>query len=224
MTVSPQTKTNECLLETHDLSRSYGAFQAVKPVDLTLYPRDLIALVGPNGSGKSTLLMCLSGLLRPSSGTVLVGGFDLYRDERPARQRLAYVPDVPVFYHELTAWEHLRFIALAHNAEEGFEERAEKLLREFGLWEARDLYPHVYSRGMRLKLGLALAMIRPLSVLLLDEPSSALDPESTDELSAQLLDLTQTGAAVLLTTHDTHFAEMMNAKIWKIRDGSLSFE
>jgi ABC-2 type transport system ATP-binding protein len=209
------------LLQAQNLSRSYGEFQALKPTDLTLGSGDLVALTGPNGSGKTTLLLCLSGLLRPTTGDIRVGGFDLYTDERQARERLAYVPDVPVFYQELTAWEHLLFIAQAHHALNGFETRAETLLREFGLWEARHLFPHAYSRGMRLKLGVVLALVRPFSVLLLDEPSSALDVESTAGLCEKLVELSAGRMAILLTTHDPHFAQQLGAQIWQIRDGII---
>ena len=209
------------LLETNNLSRRYGDYQALKPTDLALYPGDVVTLTGPNGAGKSTLLLCLSGLLGPTTGTICVDGHDLYEEEREAREGLAYVPDVPIFYPELTAWEHLRFIALAHRAEKDFDARAEKLLREFGLWEARDLFPHAYSRGMRLKLGLALALIRPFKVLLLDEPSSALDAESTELLADKLADLRDDGSAVLLSTHDAQFAGGLRAKIWTMSDGAL---
>ncbi len=79
----------------------------------------MVALTGPNGAGKTTLLHCLSGLLRPSTGQVSIAGYDLYAEERNAKRNLAFVPDVPRFYTELTAWEHLRFIALAHEAGSG---------------------------------------------------------------------------------------------------------
>jgi ABC-2 type transport system ATP-binding protein len=191
----------EPILTASELSRSYGKFQALAPIDLALNGGEITALTGPNGAGKTTLLLCLSGLLRPSRGEVKVEGFDLYRDERQAKQRLAYVPDVPRFYQELTAWEHLRFVALAHDAGDGFERRVEGSLREFGLWEAKDLYPHHFSRGMRLKLGLLLALIRPFKVLLLDEPTSALDPDATALLVQKLHQLRYDGAAILLSTH-----------------------
>ncbi len=118
-----------------------------------------------------------------------MAGHSLVTEESEAYRALAYVPDVPIFYHELTAWEHLQFIALAHKWDTGFEKRAEDLLRAFGLWEARNLYPHAYSRGMRLKLGLLLALIRPFQVLLLDEPASALDAEVRTSLPIHSLSL-----------------------------------
>jgi ABC-2 type transport system ATP-binding protein len=211
------------MLVVHNLSRVYGDYHALQPVDFSLAPGDLVALVGPNGSGKSTLLMCLSGLLRPTTGEIRLQGFDLYQDECQARQRLAYVPDVPVFYQELTAWEHLKFMALAHHVSEGFEKRAKAILEEFGLWQARHLFPQAFSRGMRLKLGLALALIRPFEVLLLDEPNSALDSESTESLCRKLGKLSATGKAILLTTHDLNFSVILNAVQWSIRDGAIAF-
>ena len=213
----------EPMLEANDLSRKYGAFEALKRTSLSLFAGDLVALTGPNGAGKSTLLLCLSGLLSPSTGEIRVEGHDLYEEEQAARRRLAYVPDVPVFYQELTAWEHLYFMALAHEVmDDGFETRAERLLRDFGLWESRDMYPHAYSRGMRLKLGLALALIRPFKVLLLDEPSSALDEQSTALLADRLARLRDEGAAVLLSTHDPQLTVNIQAKIWSMSEGTLA--
>lgn len=209
------------LLEARDISRSFARFQALAPTNLQLAAGELVAITGPNGAGKSTLLLCLSGLLRPTTGRVLVEGYDLYRDERYAKQRLAFVPDVPRFYPELTVWEHLEFIALAHNAHDGFGQRAERLLTEFDLWEARHLFPHALSRGMGLKLGLLIALIRPFRVLLLDEPGSALDAESTVILREKLAELRTQGAAILLTTHSAELAGGLADKTWMMQRGGL---
>jgi ABC-2 type transport system ATP-binding protein len=208
-------------LTVSDLSRTYGSFQALAPVSFTLEAGQIAVLTGPNGAGKSTLLNCLSGLLRPTTGTIAVAGHDLYADEREAKRHLAFVSDVPRFYTELTAWEHLQFIALAHNAGDGFAGRAEQLLRRFGLWEARDLYPHNYSRGMRLKLGLLLALIRPFRALLLDEPTSALDAESIELLMACLAELRQQGAGILLSTHAPAIAQGLADRHWTLHNGRL---
>ncbi len=207
-----------CALE---ISRSYGKFQALAPVDLTLNEGQVVVLTGPNGAGKTTLLHCLSGLLRPSTGSVSIAGYDLYAEESQAKRHLAFVPDVPRFYTELTAWEHLQFIALAHAAGEGFSERAEALLREFDLWEARNLYPHNYSRGMRLKLGLLMALIRPFKVLLLDEPTSALDSESTTLLLARLDALRTQGVGILFSTHNPEIAHSIADRHLGLHSGQL---
>lgn len=210
------------LLEATNLSHCYGTYQALAPLDLTLNPGEISVLEGPNGAGKSTLLLCLSGLLRPTSGEIWVDGQDLNSDEPAAKRALAFVPDVPRFYLELTAWEHLRFIASAHDAAEGFDSRAEALMKEFGLWEARDLFPHHYSRGMSLKLGLLFALIRPFKILLLDEPASALDAESKRLLNQHLVGLRARGAAILLSTHDPRLKHGLADQVYTMEDGQLS--
>ncbi len=207
-----------------EISKKYDSFQVLSPASFNLNAGEITVLSGPNGSGKTTLLSCLSGLIRPTTGTVTVGGFDLYRDEVEVRKRMAFVPDVPRFYLELTAWEHLRFIAAAHGALSGFDARAEELMHKLGLWEARNLFPHHYSRGMRLKLGLALAFIRPFEVLLLDEPTSALDRESVDMLKEELRSCRARGTAVLLATHDPQLIEQLGDRKMDIRNGVVEFE
>ena len=97
----------EPVLQAVDISRRFGEYQALKPTHFDLSPGQTVILSGPNGAGKSTLLLVLSGLLAPTTGQVVVDGHNLYEDEPAARRALAYVPDVPAFYHELTAWEHL---------------------------------------------------------------------------------------------------------------------
>jgi ABC-2 type transport system ATP-binding protein len=191
------------------------------PTDLTLRSDEIAVLSGPNGAGKTTLLLCLSGLLRPTTGAITIDGHDLYREEKEAKRQLAFVPDVPRFYTELTAWEHLYFIAQAHQVGDGFPQRSEALLREFGLWDSRDLYPHNYSRGMRLKLGLLIAFIRPFKVLLLDEPTSALDVESASLLVERLKQLCQNGASILLSSHDPNLARDLADRTLRIRNGTV---
>lgn len=207
-----------CLVVT-ELSKKYASFVALAPASFGLNAGEITILSGPNGSGKTTLLSCLSGLIRPSGGTVTVAGFDLYRDEIEVRRRLVFVPDVPRFYLELTAWEHLRFIAMSNDSMGDFDQRAEVLLRNLGLWEAKDLFPHNFSRGMRLKLGLALALIRPFEVLLLDEPTSALDAEGVELMIKELRRLRELGAAILLSTHDPNLSNLLGDRTITIRHG-----
>jgi ABC-2 type transport system ATP-binding protein len=208
-------------LVVQELSKKYDSFVALAPTNFELMGGEISILSGPNGSGKTTLLSCLTGLVPPSSGIVKVMGYDLYKDEVEVRRRLIYVPDVPRFYLELTAWEHLRFIALANGVEKDFEQRAERLMRKYGIWEAKDLFPHHYSRGMRLKLGLALALIRPFDVLMLDEPTSALDEEGVSMLVDELRSLRNAGAAILLTTHDPGLIDQLADRRLLIRNGEI---
>lgn len=211
-------------LVVSELSKKYDSFLALAPVSFVLKAGEITVLYGPNGSGKTTLLSCLSGLIRPSSGTVAVDGYDLYRDEVEVRRRMVFVPDVPRFYLELTAWEHLRFIAMANDVLQDFDQRAEILLRKLGLWEARDLFPHHFSRGMRLKLGLALALIRPFQVLLLDEPTSALDKEGVGMLMNEMRNYREQGATILLSTHDPNLIDQLGDRTMVIHNGVIKVE
>ena len=137
------------------------------------------------------------------------------------KRRLSFLPDFPHFYQELTVWEHIRFIALAHSVEKGFEKRADILLNEFDLTEARDIYPHALSRGMRLKLSIILCLIRPFSVLLMDEPTSVLDPVGTAILYEKLLSLSADGAAIIITTHDLSLANRLGGRTVQMQRGHI---
>jgi ABC-2 type transport system ATP-binding protein len=209
------------LLQVKNVSRFFGEFQAIHPLDFAIPSGEIVVLSGANGAGKTTLLNCISGLLRPSTGNVIVEGFDLYRDEVNAKRRLAYVPDVPHFYQELTTWEHLQFICMAFGVNQSWEQQAEIILREFGLWESRELYPHNLSRGMRLKLGITLALVRPFKVLLMDEPTSALDVESSSNLIKNLMNLRDRGCAILITSHDQNLVERLGGINWRMEEGNL---
>ncbi len=211
-------------LEVKDLSKKYDSFVALKPTSFELHGGEITILSGPNGSGKTTLLSCLAGLVPPSKGSVSVMGYDLYRNEVEVRRRMVYVPDVPRFYLELTAWEHLRFIAMANSVEQDFEAKAEEILKKFGIWEEKDLFPHHYSRGMRLKLGLSLALIRPFDVILLDEPTSALDEESVKVLIDTLKDIRERGAAILLTSHDPGLIDLLSDNRMLMEHGEIKVE
>ena len=208
-------------LEVQNISYKYGSYQALQETSFTINNGDIVMISGPNGAGKTTLMLCLSGLLLPTSGKVIIDGYDLYQRERSAKRRLSFLPDFPHFYQELTTWEHIRFVALAHSVEQGFEKRADSLLNEFDLSEARDMYPHALSRGMRLKLGIILCLIRPFSVLLMDEPTSALDPEGTAVLCEKLSALRADGAAIIITTHDLSLASVLGGRMVQMQRGHI---
>ncbi len=210
------------MLEVEEISKQYDGYYAVSPVSFALHQAEIAIITGPNGSGKTTLFSCLTGLIPASSGTVKIAGFDLFQDEVEVHRRMASVPDVPRFYTELTAWEHLEFIASANNLEKSeIESRGKNIFTDFGLWEARSLFPHNYSRGMRLKLGLAMAFIRPFDVLLLDEPTSALDFESVDLLINLLRGYREAGKAILLSTHDQRLIESLADRQFMINNGVI---
>ncbi len=208
-------------LQVQNISYKYGSYQALKETSFTVNKGEIVTITGSNGVGKTTLLKCLSGLLLPSSGMVLIDGFDLYQRECSAKRRLSFLPDFPRFYQELTAWEHILFISHAHNVGDGFEKHAEILLSEFDLSEAKDMYPHALSRGMRLKLGIILCLIRPFSLLIMDEPTSTLDPPGTAVLCEKLSNLSAEGTAIIITTHDLSLASTLGGQTVQMKRGHL---
>lgn len=209
------------VLKVVELTKAYQGFKAVDQVSFELAPGSITVLQGPNGSGKTTLLHCVTGLILPTSGTILIDGLDPQSHWRETRSAMAFVPDVPRFYLELTAYEQLRFIAAANNVLEGFEARAETLLTRFGLSQVKDGFPHHFSRGMRLKLGLLMGLIRPAKLFILDEPTSAIDAQGRELLIAELIDRKAPGMAILLSTHDTTLAQQLNADILTIDSGRI---
>ena len=215
----PRCPINHPAFTGQDLSRFYGEFRALAPANFTIAAREIVALTGLNGAGKSTLLLCLSGLLRPPAGRCWSAVMTCMRmRSRPSAAWLLCLS--AAFLCRLTAWEHLKFIAYAHNAE-WLRSPRQAVLDELDLWEARDLYPHNYSRGMRLKLGLALALIRPFQVLVMDEPTSALDPQAVDYLVGKLRSLRDQGAAILLTSHNLELIPQFSARHWRMDKGIL---
>ncbi|HLI52000.1 MAG TPA: ABC transporter ATP-binding protein [Thermomicrobiaceae bacterium] len=188
------------LLSVDHLRQAIGRQRILRDISFELDAEELVVLAGRNGAGKSTLLRCLAGWQRPASGKVIIEGLDLLANEREARQHVILVPDTPDFYLELTAWEHLVFVARSQRIED-WKEPAEELLDHFGLWEQRDAYPHTFSRGMRYKLGLSLALMVEPALLLLDEPFGPIDPISAERLWSDLGVYRDAGMGILLSSH-----------------------
>jgi ABC-2 type transport system ATP-binding protein len=166
-------------LEARSLGRSYGRLVALADLDLRVAAGQCVALIGANGSGKTTAVKAISGLLQPTEGTVRVSGFDPHQEPEaePARAELALVPDTPVLYDELTVRHHLELVALSHGvADCELDARIGLLLERLGLAARAAFVPRELSRGMRQKTQLACALVRPASVLVLDEPIVGLDP------------------------------------------------
>lgn len=196
-------------LTVRGLSRSYGGFEALRDLELDIGPGECVAVVGHNGSGKTTAVRTIAGLLEPSAGVVEVAGATM--GEEPAaieaRAAMAVVPDTPSLYSDLTVREHLELVAVAHGvAGDDLDERIDALLGRLGLEDKRDARPGELSRGMRQKVQLGCALIRPHRLLVMDEPVVGLDPASQQMLRELLLEAKRAGVAVMLTTHQLEFA------------------
>ncbi len=203
------------LMATSQLSKAYGDLVALQPVDLAVTAGQRVALIGRNGSGKSTLLKMAAGLLEPSSGSVTVGGYPSGSIE--ARTALSYLPDEPVLYDDLSVIEHVEYTCRLH-ASVGWEERAVRLLEKLGLLERAESLPSTFSRGLRQKTGTLLALVRPYSLLLVDEPFVGLDPSGRDTFVELTEEAAQGGAAVVVATHQLDYA-MRADRCIALRDG-----
>jgi ABC-2 type transport system ATP-binding protein len=214
-------------LGTSALRRSYGRLIALQSLTLAVAPGDCVALIGANGSGKTTAVRAIAGLLEPTGGTVRVSGWDPHREPEAehARAALALVLDSPLLYDDLTVRQHLELVTLSHGAAgEGVEERISSLLLRLGLQGREGFLPGELSRGMRQKTQLACALIRPASVLVLDEPVVGLDPPSQTLLHDLLLQAKQAGTAILLTTHQMAFADGLADRGVLLEDGIVADE
>ncbi len=196
-------------LTVHGLSRRYGRFEALRDLELEVAPGECVAVVGHNGSGKTTAVRTIAGLLEPTAGLVAVAGSPVHEEPGgiDARAAMAVVPDTPSLYPDLTVREHLELVAVAHGvAGDDLDGRIDLLLGRLGLEDKRDARPGELSRGMRQKVQLACALVRPHRLLVLDEPVVGLDPSSQQTLRELLLEAKRAGVAVMLTTHQLEFA------------------
>jgi ABC-2 type transport system ATP-binding protein len=208
------------VLELHGLSRSYADLVAFSVGDLALAPGELVALMGPNGAGKSTFLRLASGLLEPSDGSVAVDGAPAGSLE--ARASTSYLPDAPVLYGDLSVLEQLEYVARLHGTS-GWEDRAEELLDRLGLADRGDDLPATFSRGMRQKAAIALAFIRPFSLLLADEPFDGLDPASRAILTGLVTTAVEGGASAIVSTHRLDFLEQAT-RCLVLFDGAIAYD
>ncbi len=208
------------VLRARHLTRSYDGYRALDAFQVDLEAGELVALVGPNGAGKTTFLNLAAGLLAPSSGQVEVGG--ALAGSIEARRALSYLPDTPVFYEDLSIGEHLHYVAALHGVEDPAP-RAEMLLERLGLAEWTDAMASELSKGMRQKASIALALVRPFSALLADEPFDGLDPPSRDVLFELIAEARQGGAGIVVSTHRPDVISAASRCVG-IRDGHLAYD
>lgn len=214
----------EAVLTVSRLGRRYGQLEALRDLDLEVRPGECVAVIGHNGSGKTTAVRVIAGLLDPSAGTVEVSGASVHDPAAAvdARAALAVVPDTPSLYDDLTVREHLQLVAVAHGVVVAdLDDRIEELLGRLGLAEKIDVPPGQLSRGMRQKVQLACALIRPWRLLVLDEPVVGLDPGSQRTLRELLIEAKRAGKAVVLTTHQLEFARGVADRAVVLSDGAV---
>lgn len=204
-------------LETHDVAKTYGELVALAPFAITVEEGEAAVLIGHNGSGKTTLLRMVAGLLEPSDGWIEVHGAKA--GSLSARAALSYLSDQPSFYDDLSVWEHLEYTARLHGLDE-WEQHAADLLGLLGLYDRADDLPNTFSRGLRQKASIALGLLRPHRILLVDEPFVGLDAAGKAAL-LDLLDVERAeGITLLVATHELEYVKRVD-RCLALRDGQL---
>jgi ABC-2 type transport system ATP-binding protein len=208
------------MIEVRGFTKAYGERIAVRDLAFSVRAGEIVGLLGPNGAGKTTTLRSLAGILRPSAGSLSIGGFDVVSDPLEAKRRLALVADDPPLFASLSVWEHLVLTAQLYDLAD-WEERAVGLLAELELAARRDDLADELSRGMRQKVCVACALLHEPLVLLLDEPLTGLDPRGIRTLYAALRRCAAAGAAVVVSSHLLAQIEPLCTRFLLLREGRL---
>lgn len=210
------------MIRLEGLTKRYGKFTAVHPLDLHVPPGQLFGFLGPNGAGKTTTIRMLTGVLRPTAGRVLIGGHDVATEPEQAKQLLGYIPDRPFLYEKLTGREFLRFVSgLWGQDGEAAERRGDELLGLFELRDWKDTLVESYSHGMRQKLLISSALIHGPRLIVVDEPMVGLDPRAARMIKDLFRTFVREGGTVFLSTHTLEVAETLCDRIAIIQDGRI---
>ena len=210
------------MIETHDLSKQFDDFLAVDGVSLQVGAGEVLALLGPNGAGKTTTVRMLTSILRPSRGWARVAGYDVVRQSAKVRAVVGVLTEQHGLYGRMPADEYLNFFGQLYGLQPSFrQQQVRELLEQFGLSSYPRLRLGEYSKGMRQKLALARALLHQPPVLLLDEPTSAMDPESARLVRNAIRQLRSAERAIIICTHNLAEAEELADQLAIIRRGRI---
>jgi len=210
-------------IEVENLTKYYDKFLAVDHINFTVKRGEIFGFLGPNGAGKTTTQRMLTTLLTPTEGRILINGHDLSRDSYPAKRQIGLVPEESNVYIELTAWDNLMFTASLYRVPRGERaKRAQELLETFGLWEKRNIKAENFSKGMRRRLSIAMAIIHKPSLLFLDEPTPGLDAQSIRAIWELIRRMNAEGTTVFITTHQIEEANQLCGRVAIISHGKIA--
>jgi len=213
------------MIELQDLTKRFDGFTAVDGVTLSVRPGEILALLGPNGAGKTTTVRMLGGILAPTAGRAVVDGRDVVREPQEVRRRVGLLTEHPGLYLRMRGDDYLHFFGrMMGLSAEVCRTRAASLLRQFGMAEAAERRMGTYSKGMRQKMALARAMLHDPPVLLLDEPTSAMDPHSAKLVRDAITGLRHHQRAIVICTHNLAVAEALADRIAIIQRGRIIAE
>jgi len=213
----------ELSIRVNDLTKYYGDFLAVDHINFEVHQGEVFGFLGPNGAGKTTTQRMLTTLLEPTEGDIVIDGHNLAHDAYPVKRRMGLVPEESNVYAELTAWDNLMFTARLYRV--GRDERARRakdLLDTFGLWEKRDVKVENFSKGMRRRLSIAMAIIHKPTLLFLDEPTPGLDAQSARAIQDLIRRLNAEGTTIFLTTHQIEEANQLCDRVAIIDHGQIA--
>lgn len=207
------------MLEVKNVTKIYGEQRAVDNVSFTINPGEIVGLLGPNGAGKSTLMKIITCFLPPTEGTASVYGYDIFDDPINVRRQIGYLPEQNPLYTDMYVREFLRFIAGIYKISNA-KERVEEMIAVTGLTPESNKRINALSKGYRQRVGLAQAMIHDPKVLILDEPTTGLDPNQLEEIRSLIRSVSKT-KIVLLSTHIMQEVEAMCSRAIIINHGKI---
>ncbi len=217
-----------CAIEVHNLTKYYKARSgedvlAVDHISFEVNQGEVFGFLGPNGAGKSTTQRMLTTLLEPTDGHIVINGHDLKHSAYAIKRQMGLVPEESNVYTELTAWQNLVFTARIYRVPRAEQAaRAQELLEMFGLWEKRDVKAEDFSKGMRRRLSIAMAIIHKPALLFLDEPTPGLDAQSARAILDLVRQLNADGTTVFLTTHQIEEANQLCDRVAIINYGKIA--
>lgn len=207
------------MISVKGLVKEFGGFQVLKGLDMCVKSNEIYGFIGQNGAGKTTTMNVLAGLSHPTQGECIVNEIDVTHLIHPGKLSIGYLPEDPKFYSWMTARETMIYLS------DGYSVKSiEEIFRLIGLWDAQNRRVGGFSRGMKQRLGIGVALIRNPDLLILDEPSSALDPEGRSEVLSIIKDLKGMGKTILFSTHILDDVERVCDTIGMIDGGRMIFE
>jgi ABC-2 type transport system ATP-binding protein len=213
----------EYAVAVQELTKRYGDVIAVDHVSFEVEEGEVFGFLGPNGAGKTTTIRMLTGLIKPDGGKALVAGYDVLKSPVEVKQRIGVVPEVSNAYVDLTAWENMALMGKLYGMpKQKLRENATNLLKEFGLYEVKDRLVRAFSKGMRQRLLLCMALVNDPEVLFLDEPTSGLDVESARLLREKIAQYNRDGKTVFLSTHNMEEANQLCHRVAIINHGRIA--
>jgi len=210
-------------IEVENLTKYYGDLLAVDHISFEVRQGEVFGFQGPNGAGKTTTQRMLTTLLEPTEGRIVVLGHDLAHDAYPVKRQMGLVPEESNVYTELSAWDNLMFTARLYRVPRSERaRRARELLEAFGLWEKRGVKAQDFSKGMRRRLSIAMALIHWPGLLFLDEPTPGLDAQSARAIRDLVRQMNADGTTVFLTTHQIEEANLLCDRVAIINHGRIA--